>query len=166
MVDVNKEEFVSIDPFDSVLQNHSTTLKYGSSGQIKLINLQQACSEESLDVSLPPKDISNYKYQNHQLYISNISPFLIKKHSSCIDPSKIELRKEDSLVSKLNRIMVNNFQQSLDTMQMLTSSNYSFFTIGYFDQESGIFEPIGCTYYHFNPLVGTFIPFLVVEDGF
>ena len=30
MVDVNEEEFVSIDPFDSVLQNHPTTLKYGS----------------------------------------------------------------------------------------------------------------------------------------
>ena len=62
--------------------------------------------------------------------------------------------------------MVNNFQQTFDKMHIFTSSNYSILTIGYFDQDLCIFEPIGCTYYHFNPLVGTFIPFLVVEDGF
>ena len=165
MVDVDGAEFVSIDPFDSVLKNHNTTLDYGLLGLIKLINLQHACSKESLGISLP-QNISSYTYQNHQLYISNISPFLIKKHSSWILPSKIESSQEVSLVSKLNRIMVNNFRQSSGTMHIFTSSNYSIFTIGYFDQDSGIFEPIGCTCYHFNPLVGTFIPFLVVESDF
>ena len=144
MVDVDGAEFVSIDPFDSVLKTHNTTLYYGLLGLIKLVNLQHACSKECLDVSLPQK-ISSYTYQNHQLYISNISPFLIKNYSSCILQSKIESSQEVSLVSKLNRIMVNNFRQSSETMHIITSSNYSIFTIGYFDQESGIHEPIGCT---------------------
>ena len=39
MVDVNEAEFVSIDPFDSVLKNYTTTLHYGLLGKIKLINL-------------------------------------------------------------------------------------------------------------------------------
>ena len=41
MVDVDGAEFVSIDPFDSVLKKHNTTLDYGLLGLIKLINLQQ-----------------------------------------------------------------------------------------------------------------------------
>ena len=51
MVDVDGAEFVSIDPFDSVLKNHNTTLDYGLLGLIKLINLQHACSKESLGIS-------------------------------------------------------------------------------------------------------------------
>jgi hypothetical protein len=42
MVDVDGAEFVSIDPFDSVLKNHNTTLNYGLLGQIKPIYLQYA----------------------------------------------------------------------------------------------------------------------------
>ena len=42
MVDVDGAEFVSIDPFDSVLKNHNTTLNYGSLGQIKLTPVRKS----------------------------------------------------------------------------------------------------------------------------
>ena len=98
MVDVDGAEFVSIDPFDSVLKTHNTTLDYGLLGQIKLVNLQHACSKECLDVSLPQKQLSS---NNHSpTFLSVLSSLLHYRHS--LPPSSsIDLCKPsgDALVS-------------------------------------------------------------------
>ena len=149
------ENVSMVDPFDSSLHNHDTTLPYGSQGQIALINLRHLCSRESLDISVKLEQIDS-------LYVSNISPFLIKTYSSLVPPSKIESSLESLLVSELNTMILGSFQQSSETMYILSSTNYSIFTIGKYEEDSGRFHPVGCAYYHFNPLVGTFVPFLVV----
>ena len=159
LVATEAENVSMVDPFDSSLHNHETTLQYGSQGQITLISLRHLCTRESLVISVKPE-------QMNSLYVSNISPFLIKKYSSLVAPSTIESSLESLLVSELNTMIMGSFQQSSETMFIFSSTNYSIFTIGKYEIDSGEFHPVGCAYYHFNPLVGTSIPFLVVDHRY
>ena len=161
MVSATVVENVSIDPFGKLVRLDNTTLKYGSEKQIELVDLEYL--QQYLDVRLPPK-LATCKHNKKKLYISNIPPSLIKKHISCVNPELIIQSKEKLLVTQLTSLLVNCFEPNDAVMHVLNARNFSIFTIGYLDKQTDLFQPIGCAHYHFNPLVGVFVSFLIVAE--
>jgi len=109
--------------------------------------------------------LPTFKNNGKELGIVHISTKTIDDHRSTILPaSENKPTPESYIINRAYHICLKLFSVTNYTMDIFTSSSYSIVALGTYDESSGLVDVLGCVFYHFNPIIGTLVPFICIDE--